>query len=388
MSIVYFDCFSGVSGDMFLGALIDLGLNVEVLAKTLKNLGLENFELNVEKTRRNDISATNLHVITEPENRRRNLQDIVDIVYSSALSDSVKQRVERVFTTIAEAESTVHNIPMSKVHFHEVGALDSIIDIVGSIWGLEQLGIETCYSSAITLGSGSIECAHGIIPVPAPATLEIVKNFPVVKKEIGTEVCTPTGAALVTELSEYRDQLPQMKISKIGYGCGDRIIKQIPNMFRIFIGEAVKFYEEDRLLVVETNIDDMNTELFPYVMNRLFESGAVDVFLTPVIMKKGRPGNVLSFLTDEKSLDGCLDIIFSETTSIGIRMYETSRRKLPRSREKLKTPWGTIQVKSIDRFGKKVILPEYEECKKIAIRENIPIEQVYSTVKRLGNPDD
>jgi len=388
MKIAYFDCFSGASGDMILGALVDAGLDVSELDNMLRDLGLDSFSLKAEKVERKGIATTNLHVKTEENDRHRHLKDILEIINGAEFSDTVKETVHKVFMKIAAAESRIHNKPVEKVHFHEVGALDSIIDIVGTVWGIEKLGIAACYSSALSLGSGSVRCAHGVIPVPAPATLEIVRGFPVIKKEIGSELCTPTGAALVTTLAKYVDRLPPMKILATGYGCGDKIFDEIPNIFRMIIAEKVQSHEQDSVLLVETNIDDMNPELFPYVMDRLLQAGAVDVFLTPVIMKKGRPGNLLSILVNPEQLDTCLDIVFAETTTLGVRIAETYRRKLQRASVTIQTPWGAVRAKEIIRAGKKMYIPEFEECKKIALRENVSIEDVYSAIKRIEYADD
>ncbi|MFC1561613.1 nickel pincer cofactor biosynthesis protein LarC [candidate division KSB1 bacterium] len=388
MNIAYFDCFSGVSGDMMLGALIDIGLNKDKLSTMLEGLGLKNFSLESEVTKRGGIEATNLHVRTEAEKNHRHLSDILDIIRRSELSAAVKTSIEQVFTRIAEAEGKIHGQPPDKVYFHEVGALDSIIDITGSVWGLEELGVTHCYSSAISLGSGTVECAHGVIPVPAPATVEIVKNFPVRKMEVGNELCTPTGAALVTSLAEYCEQLPLMKIENVGYGCGDRELENMPNIFRILIGTPSTSYEHDRMLLVETNIDDMSSEIIPYVFEQLLGSGAVDVFTTANVMKKGRPGHIISLLTSESLLDTCLEILFKETTTLGVRISEVYRRKLPRKMETLQSPWGPVKVKSVIRQGKRVILPEFEECKKIAEKEKISLDEVFATIRKLGAADD
>lgn len=388
MNIAYFDCFAGVSGDMVLGALIDLGMDVASLESMLKSLGIAPFSINVERVNRKSINAVNVTVNAQHEYHSRSLNDILKIIDSPGLSAEVRQRIERIFTRIAEAESKIHQIPIEKVHFHEVGAIDSMIDIVGSVWGLEQLGITTCYSSAISIGSGSVECEHGTIPVPSPATLELIKGFPVIKKEVGTELATPTGAAIVTTIAEHTHQLPAMRVSKIGYGCGDRELEAFPNLLRIIVGEAETSYGEDRMLVVETNLDDMSAELFPYIMEQLLNHNAADVYLTPILMKKGRPGHKITVLVENENLDRCLNILFRETTTLGVRIYETYRKKLERLSEKIGTPWGTVQVKSYILEGKKYVVPEFEACKKIAVREKIPLMEIYDTIKRIGNQDD
>jgi len=378
MKIAYFDCFAGISGDMTLGALVDLGLDVDELKSMLTGLGITSAAFTVDRIMRHGIGAVKLSVATAPEHHHRHLGDILEMIHASPLSDNVKEGSERIFTRIAEAESTIHGLPVDKVHFHEVGALDSIIDIVGSVWGLERLGIARCFSSAVSLGTGTIRCEHGTLPVPAPATLELLKDFPVVKKEVAGELCTPTGAAIVSTLAQ----------SDTGYGCGDRECEQFPNILRLIVGETVSDFEADRMLVVETNIDDMNAELYPYVMEKLLQDGAVDVYVTPIQMKKGRPGHMLTMILEEEKLHRCLDTVFRETTTLGVRIHETFRQKLRRSSEEIHTPWGSLRVKICWLNGKKRIVPEFEECKTLAQRENIPLIDVLTAVNRIGNADD
>lgn len=388
MSIAYFDCFAGVSGDMILGALIDLGLSKDELESKLMTLGLSSFSISSEVVSRKGIRAVNVSVKTDEDHHHRKLPDILKILDSPELSDAVKEKTCRIFTRIAEAEGKIHQMPVEEIHFHEVGAMDSIIDIIGSIWGMEKLGITDCFSSAISLGSGSVKCAHGTISVPSPATLELVKDFPVIKKEVGKELATPTGVALITTVAKYTEQLAPMRIEKTGYGCGDRELEDFANVLRIIIGQSIDHVDQDVVMVLETNIDDVTGELYPHLVDKIFETGAVDVYITPIIMKKGRPGHTLTVLTARENLDKCLEILFRESTTLGIRMYETFRHKLKRSSESLETPWGRVKVKAVQQNGKKRIVPEYEECKKIADKENIPLLDVYDKIKNLGNPDD
>ncbi|MFC1553179.1 nickel pincer cofactor biosynthesis protein LarC [candidate division KSB1 bacterium] len=388
MKAAYFDCFAGVSGDMILGALIDLGLIVEELDELLRSVGLDSFELKAERTNKKGFNSINFTVTVEHSHHHRKLNDILSIVDKSELSDTAKKSITKIFTRIAEIEGGIHQRPKEDVHFHEVGSMDSMIDIFGTVWGIEKLGIEKLYCSAITMGSGSVKCEHGIIPVPSPASLGLAEGFPVQKKEVGFELATPTGVALVTSLAEFVDLLPEMKITGTGYGCGDRDIEDFPNVLRIITGETAKTLEEDNKLIIETNIDDMNPEILPYVIERLLNDGAVDAFLTPILMKKGRPGYKLSVITDRSFSDRCLRTIFSETSSIGVRMYETSRKKLKRESENVKTEFGDIKVKSYVFENDKYIAPEYEECKKIALKENIPLQKVYDMIKRSGKTDD
>ncbi len=388
MKIAYFDCFAGISGDMMLGALVDCGLDIKSLKDMVRSLGINGVSIDAKRITKKGIGATDFKLTVTEQKKHRHLKDIIAIIESGDLSESTREKSKNICRRISEAESTIHQIPLEKIHFHEVGAADSIIDIIGSVWGLEQLGIEACYCSEICLGSGSVECEHGTIPVPAPATLELVKGFPVTKKEIGAELTTPTGAALVTTLAQYSAALPTMRITGTGYGAGDRDDKNFPNVFRIIICETDADFEQDKMIVAESNVDDLNPEMFPYIMEKLFKKGAVDVFLTPIIMKKGRPGQKITVVLERSYLDTCMDVIFQETTSLGIRYHDTDRTKLVREIEKVQTPWGMLKVKSYFYNGKKHTSPEYEECKKVAEKENIPLKYVYDVIKRIGNPDD
>jgi hypothetical protein len=388
MTIAYIDCFAGVSGDMLLGALIDLGIDFTPLQEILISRGLPPFSIEHNRENRRGLAGVNVTVIVPNEHIYRTLSDIISIINDSKLSESTKQTSIRIFTRIAEAESRIHQKPVEQIHFHEIGAVDSIVDIIGTVWGLEQLGIIKCYSSAITLGSGSVECQHGIFPVPAPATVELVKGFPVIKREVGFELATPTGTAILTTIAEYCNQLPPLCITRIGYGCGDRDIPTFPNVLRIIIGTPDPQWQEETMLVMETNIDDLNPEIFPYVMERLFSSGAADVYVTPVMMKKGRLGYLITVLTASANLEQCLNVLFAETSTLGVRICETHRRMLERTIESIASPWGTVSVKSYMLNGKKQYAPEYEECKKIAQRENIPLKEVYETLRLLGKSND
>jgi len=387
MKIAYFDCFSGASGDMILGALVDLGVDLASIERVINELGISNFRLKKFDVKKNHIKAVKVDVEVWEDDHHRHLSDIIHLVEGGKLSENSKKIIKRVFQRIAEAEAKIHQVPVEKVHFHEVGALDSIIDIIGAVVGLEYLGIKKIYSSAMGLGSGSVKCAHGIIPVPAPATLELMKGFPVNKREIPCELCTPTGAGLVTTLAEFTDLLPDMIIEKIGYGAGTREVKEIPNILRIIQGTEKEKFLTDSVLLIETNIDDMNPEIYSYIIERLFENNAVDVYITPVYMKKGRPGSLLSIIADKKDVNNLLDIIFSESTTLGVRITEVQRKKLERNLEVIDSPFGTITVKAKTRNGNKVFYPEFEECKKIAKKKNISISVIYNYINGLNKHD-
>jgi len=384
MKSVYFDCLSGASGDMVLGGLVDLGVELSYIEDAIQGIGIKNFKLEQYSVKKNHIGAVKVEVIIEHDQSHRHLKDINALVDKGKFSKKSKDKIKKVFKRIGEAEAKIHQVPVEKVHFHEVGALDSIIDIIGAVIGLEFLGIENFYSSAIGLGSGCVKCAHGIIPVPAPATLELVKGFPVNKREIPYELCTPTGAGIITTLAEYRDYISDMIIEKIGYGAGSRDIQEIPNILRIIAGNEKEKYLEDTILMVETNIDDMNPEIYSYLFEKLFKNNAKDVYITPVFMKKGRPGNVLSVLTDKKDLNNIIDLILNESSTLGVRIHEVHRKKVERHIETIESPFGKMKIKVKMIGGDKVFYPEYEECKKISIEKNIPIAKIYNYINGMN----
>jgi len=304
------------------------------------------------------------------------------------LPGEIKETCGKIFAKLAEAEARVHGLDVEDIHFHEVGGLDAIVDVVGSVVGLALLGIEEVVSSAVHLGTGFVECAHGRLPVPAPATLALVKGAPTYGRDIEAELTTPTGAAIITTLAKEFGRAPLMAVEAIGYGAGHRNLP-IPNLLRISIGEAVKSkergYEEDVVTVVEANSDDMNPELYEHVMGKLFEKGALDVFFTPIQMKKNRPAVKLSALVRENELAGVLDAFFEETTTLGVRLYEASRKKLARESIAVDTKYGKIVIKA-GKLGDVVrnISPEYEDCRRIASQLDIPLKEVYDEAKRVA----
>jgi len=378
MTLAYFDCFSGISGDMTLGALVDAGVGIDVLRSELEKLNLPGYELTALKVMRSGVSATKVHVcLEEKEQPARHLSDIRTIIEASTLSSSIKQKSILIFERLAAAEAKVHGTTPDKVHFHEVGAVDAIVDIVGSIIGLELLGITTITGSPINLGSGSIKTAHGILPVPAPATVELLKGIPSYGSTMPFELTTPTGAVILSTLCSSFGPMPQMSVSQIGHGAGGKDIEGQPNVLRIMIGEASSAYDEDTSIVIETNIDDMNPQLYEHVIDRLMQQGAHDAYLTPIIMKKGRPAILLSVLTDGANESAVLDTIFRETTSIGVRIQEVGRKKLSREIQLVDTPYGKIRVK-VSKRGEEIltVTPEYEDCRKIAEEKQVPLKQV------------
>jgi len=385
--VLYFDCFAGISGDMTVGALIDLGADEKELLQSLDSLHLHGYRIEIKKALKNGISGTDFNVIIEEEHSHhshhhhhhhsRNFKDISNIINSSPLDSSVKELSLKIFHEIAAAESKIHAKSIDEIHFHEVGAIDSIVDIVASAVCLNMIKPDKIISSPLNLGEGTVECAHGIFPVPAPATAEILKGIPVYSSGIKKEMTTPTGAAIIKCIAEEFSSFPAMKIDSTGYGLGKRNL-EVPNVLRAVIGEMD--YSEKKVMI-ETNIDDMSGELFSYILPKLLDAGALDVFITPVIMKKSRPGHVLSVLCESGKVDVLEEIIFTETTTFGTRRYEVERSELERSISKVKTSYGEISVKKGYMNGKSLkFSPEYEECAQAAQRYGVPVREVYNAV--------
>ncbi|CUT04383.1 nickel pincer cofactor biosynthesis protein LarC [Candidatus Chrysopegis kryptomonas] len=387
MKIAYFDAFSGISGDMTIGAFIDAGLDFEEFKNEIQKLNLTNYELKTRKITRNGITATKFDVIVKnQEHEHRNLSEIFEIIDTSKLSEFVKETSKKIFTTLAQAEAKIHNTTIDKIHFHEVGAIDSIIDIVGCAICIEKFEIEKIYASKIPLGSGTfVNSQHGKIPIPSPATIEMLRNFPTILTDIPFELTTPTGGAIIATLAEYGLEKETIKIQSIGYGAGDFEIPQQPNLLRIIIGEIPQKYDVEKLLLIETNIDNMNPEIYPYVIEKLLSSGANDAYLVPVIMKKGRPGIILSTLAPESKLDEILNIIFSQTTTLGVKIFEVRRKKLKREQKEIDTPFGKVKFKLVQLNNTQRLVPEFEECKRIAEEKNLPLIQVYKILESLVN---
>jgi uncharacterized protein (TIGR00299 family) protein len=388
LKIAYFDCFSGISGDMVLGALIDLGLDVAELTAELDKLNLSvPYEFEAKKVEKHGIHGTKIDIALHQEDEARKLKDILTIIEGSALAEEIKGPARKIFVRLAEAEARIHQEDLNEVHFHEVGGLDAIIDIVGAVIGLKLLGIDAVYGSPLHLGRGFVKCHHGTLPVPAPATLELTKGVPVYGGDIEAELVTPTGAAIITTLARGFGELPEMKIEKIGYGAGKRNLP-IPNLLRVLIGVQngeEKEYDKDTVTVVETNIDDMNPEFYEYIMSRLFESGALDVYLTPTQMKQVRPATLLSVIVAAENLRPVLEVIFRETTALGVRTHQAKRYKLAREEIIVKTEYGKVRVKVGRLKGEVVNLaPEYRDCRHLADERHIPIKQVYEAARRAA----
>lgn len=378
MRIACFDCFAGISGDMTLGALIDAGVDETVLRRELCKLGNLGFELRVSKVTKGGIEATDVRVVTDESHHHRRLKDVRRIIEQSALSDAVKWRAVEVFVRLAEAEAKVHGHSPEEVHFHEVGAVDAIVDIVGACVGLELLGIEKVYASPMPMGHGFVEAAHGRIPLPAPATVEILNGIPVYDAGIEGETVTPTGAAIIRTLADEFGEMPPMRIESIGYGAGKRD-SEIPNLLRVFVGDAEEAQlPAHQVSIVETNIDDMNPEFYESAMERLFEAGALDVYLTPIVMKKGRPAILLTAICPIQRTDEIARVILRETSSFGVRISKATRRCLDRHWETVTTRYGDIRIKIGTADGTETASPEYEDCRRAAEEHGVPVREVYN----------
>ena len=388
--IAYFDCFSGISGDMTLGAFLDLGVPVEWLKDQLARLPLAGFDVCVDTVSRNGITAKSVRVRVEEDTTSRDHAQIRSLIINSPLSSNIKQMSRDIFERIAQAEAVIHGCTVDQVHFHEVGGIDAIVDIVGAALCVDYLGIKTVIASHIPLGKGFVSCDHGTLPVPAPATLGILKGVPVYGTQIPHELVTPTGAAILVTLAGSYGELPEMIIEKTGYGAGKRDIESIPNLLRVVMGTGLwgdtgqtSALHKDTVVVLETCIDDMNPEVFGFLMDRLFEQGALDVCWIPVFMKKNRPGTLVQVLCRRNLKEVLMDCILSETSTLGIRYYDAKRCMLTRETVMMKTAYGEIQVKRITEPGGSVrIVPEYEVCKNIALENKLPIRRVYDTIIR------
>jgi len=384
MKILYFDCPTGISGDMFLASLIDLGVDFDAIRQELVKLPVDRIDIEIGTEVRHSIAGTTFRVKTTEAAHHRTFADIKAIIDNSSLSAPVKAMSTGIFSRIAEAEGMVHGIKADEVHFHEVGAMDSIIDIVGAALAVESLQPVTVFCSPIPLGSGTAKTMHGIIPIPAPATVEILKGTPIASSSIPFELTTPTGAAIIKTLAQGFGPMPSMTIERTGYGAGKKDFRESANLLRVFMGEGAgnAGAGRDNLVVLETNIDDMSPQIAGYLIERLLASGALEAYFTPVQMKKSRPGLLLTALCASEKSEALTDLIFAESTSIGVRSYPVSRRCLERSMEEIATQWGTIRVKvSVNRGVAVSVQPEYEDCRKAALAHGVPLKRVMEAAK-------
>ncbi len=387
MKILYLDCYSGISGDMFLGALVDAGLDIALLGRELAKLGLKTFTIKAKKTTRQGISATKLDVVIKKGvlEKERSLKDITSIIERSKLDRDIKDKACAIFKSIAQAESAVHGKSVKDLHFHEVGNTDSIVDVVGSVVALKLLGAQKIYSSYVSVGGGGmIMTKGGRIPLPAPAALCLLKGIPLVSTNTKVELVTPTGAAILANFVDDFMTLPDMVLTDIGYGAGANDTKDRPNCLRVMVGETKESFLHDSVMVLEANIDDMNPVDYEYLTENLFKGGALDVYLTPVQMKKTRPGVLLTVLSRKEDLDKLSAVIFNESTSIGVRYYEAKRKKLERAFKKIRTKYGDIKVKvSSGPGGIRKAIPEYADLKSAAGSKRVSISQVRREVERV-----
>lgn len=392
MKTLYFDCSSGISGNMTLGALLEIVGDENYLLNELKKLNIDEYKIEISKKVKNGITGTYVDVILEHGHHKkdhheqhqhehhhhehRNLNDVNTIIENSSLEEKVKELAKRIFLRVAKAESKVHNKPLDEVHFHEVGAIDSIVDIVGTAILIHKINPDKIISSVVNDGYGFIQCAHGLISVPVPATSEIFANSNVEFRQIDidTELVTPTGAAIIAELATEFTTLPAMVTEKIGWGAGSKDLK-IPNILKVYYGESEK--QNENLVVMETNIDDCSGEIFGYTQELLFQNGALDVFFTPIYMKKNRPGYRMSVTCRKQDMFKLQNIIFRETTTIGIRYRFEYRTELQREMLEIDTKYGKIKAKKVLNNGEEYIYPEYESVKKLAKENNIPLKELY-----------
>jgi uncharacterized protein (TIGR00299 family) protein len=382
MKIAYFDCFSGASGDMLLGALLDAGLELGRLEAELRRLPLPDWSITAEKTKKKGIAATQVRVHSGEHHPHRGLAEILRMIEQgreAGLAPAVTQRASAIFRRLGEAEAKIHNVPVEQIHFHEVGAVDAIVDIVGASAGFELLGIEDFYASALNVGSGRVEAAHGVMPVPAPATAELVRGAPTYSSGIERELLTPTGAAILTTVVRRFGSLPPMRLEAIGYGSGTADLPSQANVLRMFLGESAEspLACDETITVIEASVDDLNPQVYAYFAERALAAGALDVSSSPLQMKKGRPGQLITVLAPPGRADSLVDLLFRETTTIGVRAWEARRRVLAREMVRVETPYGAVAVK-VSRLNGHVLnaAPEFEDCRRLALESGAPLKQV------------
>jgi pyridinium-3,5-bisthiocarboxylic acid mononucleotide nickel chelatase len=386
MKLAYFDCFSGISGDMTLGALVDAGCAVEQLRSELRGLQVPGWELTAEKVWKSGMAATYVKVVTEDQSKHRSLDAILEFLEKSQLAPVVRERAGGIFRKLGEAEARVHDVPLEKIHFHEVGAVDAIVDIVGACVGFHALGIEKFACSPLNVGGGTVKMAHGVLPVPAPATASLLQGKPTYSNGVQKELVTPTGAAIVATLCDVFGAQPAMSVGAIGYGAGTADLEGQPNVLRIMVGEAaektVAGFDEE-IAVIEANLDDMNPQIYGYFLEKALGAGALDVYTTPVQMKKNRPGTLLTVLCKPQDTNALMSLIFAETTTFGVRTYRAQRRVLPREWVNVGTEFGEVRIK-VSRVNGRIlhVAPEFEDCKKLAAEKDVPLQRVIAEALR------
>lgn len=384
MRIAYFDCFSGISGDMVLGALLDLGVPFEILERELRKIPLTGYSLRAAREPRGPIVGTRL-VVEAKAQPHRAFHQIRDLIRGSGLGKGVQEKVLDVFEILARAESRVHGVPVSEVHFHEVGAVDSIVDIAGAVIGLDWLQVDQVQSSPVPVGRGFVKTHHGVLPLPAPATGYLLQGVPICGSTAARELVTPTGAALLASLAKVYGPVPEMTLEATGYGVGQDPAVDPPNLLRIMVGAVGGRWEVRRLILLETNVDDMNPEFYGHLMDRLFALGVCDVSMIPVQMKKQRPGVILQVLAEPALESRVVELVFQETTTLGMRIQEVKRVELKRALEVLATPHGACEVKRVFLpDGRSRVTPEYEACRRLAVELGRPLREVYEEILLLG----
>ena len=384
MRVAHFDCFSGISGDMVLGAVLDAGVPPDAIRAALDSLGLP-IKLEVEKVKRCGFAATKATVEAADQEDYRFLPDVEAILARAALTPRQRERATAIFRKVALAESVAHGMPLERVHFHEVGALDSIADIVGAAVGLDALGVAAFTSSPVPTGTGTVRCAHGIMPVPTPGTAELLKGVPLAPSAVKAELTTPTGAAILTSVVTSYTAAPAMTIERIGHGAGTKDFMDQPNILRLFVGTTAADAEADTVVVLETNLDDAAPELIGYCTERLFAAGALDVFTVAAQMKKGRPGVLLTVIAEPGRATDLEAVLFRETATFGVRRHMAARAKLRREAVTVATPWGPVKAKRGWRGdGFEVLTPEYDDCARVAREHGVPLREVYAAVQKTG----
>lgn len=390
MKIAYFDCFSGISGDMILGALVDAGAPFDKLKEGLAQINVEGYIITASTVQRKGVKATKIDVVINSRDLPgRPFKDLREIISNSPLDTNVRDKSLSILQRLAEAEAIVHNYPLEDVHFHEVGHIDTIVDVVGSVYALQLLGIDRVIASPIDTGGGYVEMSHGTFPIPAPVTAELLKGVPLYSSGIERELTTPTGASIITTITSSFNPLPEMRLSNVGYGAGGWDLSEKPNVLRVFVGEELQVSEMDEVAILETNIDDMNPQIYEYLMDRLLKAGALDVYLIPAIMKKSRPAHVLNIVAKLEDLDTLQRLVFQETTTLGIRIKKMGRSTLRREIKEVQLPYGKVRVKvSTGSDGIMNVIPEYEDCKRIALEKGLPLKDVIELAKRRGMTAD
>jgi len=380
----FFDCFAGISGDMTLGALLDLGLPLQDLQELIASLGLADVSIAAQKVSKQHLTGLKVEINSPKQQPARTYKEICGLIEGSPLSDGVKAKSLAMFRLLGEVEARIHGQPLESVHFHELGALDTIVDVVGAAYGLERLGVSRVICSPLPMGWGMIKAGHGQLPNPAPAALELLKGLTVYGTDLPGELVTPTGAAILKAHDATCEPCPAMTLAKVGYGAGSRDLPGHPNLLRLYLGEplAAAAGLRETILVLETHLDDMNPEWYEPLMNSLFSAGALDVALAPLQMKKNRPGVRLTVVAPLAAKEGLLDRIFADSTTLGVRVMEMERVTARRWFETIDTPYGPLQVKVMEYGGRRRLLPEYEACRQLAAAQDVPIMEIYRLVPR------